>query len=247
MAMVSLETRYLELSIDGEILIKEFSLRFSPGTIYALVGDNGSGKTTLLKTLAGLNYQGPRQVLVNNDDLYALSMKTRAQFISFLMQHSPEQPYCTALSRIAHGLMPTLGYHHFIDNSARALIELTATRLRIHHLLQRPLSRMSGGEQRLVHIAKCLINPSTKILLLDEPSVFLDFTQQNNLLNNLKDQKDLGRLVIFSSHDAEFIRRSADKVVMIRNGEITLLPHKPSSLSDLSSNDEIAVLADTPS
>lgn len=245
--MANLVVSNLELSVRDKVLIKSFSLTFSPGKIYALVGDNGSGKTTLLKTLAGLNYFGPNHVLINGDDIYGLAPKNRAQIISFLMQHSPEQPYCTALSRIAHGLMPTLGYYHFLDQATCSLIELTARRLNIQHLLHRVLSKMSGGEQRLVHIAKCLISPSTKILLLDEPSVFLDFTQQANLESNLNDQKSLGRLVIFSSHDAEFIRRCADEVVRIKDCEITAYPHKPSSFSDLSNSDEMAVLAKTPS
>ncbi len=145
------------------------------------------------------------------------------------MQHSPEQPYCTAQSRIAHGLVPSFGYQHFVDAESVELIEQTAIGLKIKHLLERRLATLSGGEQRLVHIAKCLINPSTQVLLLDEPSVFLDFTQQNNLLNNLQHQKDLGRLVIFSSHDAAFIKRAADEVLMIKGQSLVMhdkfIPH----------------------
>lgn len=245
--MANLIIKNLNLTLGKRVLVKDFSYTFLPGKIYALVGDNGSGKTTLLRTFAGLNQAAAKHVFIDSDDLYALSAKLRAQIISFLLQHSPEQPYCTAESRIAHGLMPTLGYQHLINAATKSLIEITAHRLNIHHLLDRVLSKMSGGEQRLVHIAKCLINPNVKILLLDEPSVFLDFTQQIKLLKVVRDQKELGRLVIFSSHDAEFIRRIADVVLMIKDQQLLPLPHKLSSLSDLSSNVEIATLAANPS
>ncbi len=244
--MAILELCNLSVTVGKNVLVKRFSHEFKSGTIVALVGNNGSGKTTLLKTIAGLNGNQQGQVFIDKRALASLTPNLRAQYISFLLQHAPEQPYCSASGRIAHGLMPALGYHHGVDAHRQALILDMAQRLNIGHLLDRTLSKMSGGEQRLVHIAKCLINPSAKILLLDEPSVFLDFMQQTNLLRNLKDQKDRGRLVFFSSHDAAFINRAADSIVMIKERGFFTLPHQRSSLSDLMSSDEIAVFADTP-
>lgn len=225
--MDKLVIKNLAITINGRRLIEEFSHHFAAGTIVALVGDNGSGKTTLLRTIAGLHENHAHQIFIDDVDIFGMSPKDRARIISFLLQHSPEQPYCSVKSRIAHGLMPTLGYHHILDSKTTALIEKTAHRLNIHHLLERRLSKMSGGEQRLVHIAKCLINPSTKVLLLDEPSVFLDFSQQSNLLKTLRLQKELGRLVIFSSHDAEFIKRVADFVITIKERNFVSKPIGP--------------------
>jgi iron complex transport system ATP-binding protein len=225
--MVRLRAHDLGVTMGDRVLLERFSHQFSAGSIVALVGDNGSGKTTLLKTLAGLALDGEGLVFVNGHDVFSLQPLRRAQLISMLLQHSPEQPYCTARSRIAHGFVPTLGYQHFLDDTVNELIEQTAAELTITHLLDRTLSRMSGGEQRLVHIAKCLINPAAEVLLMDEPSVFLDFTQQTNLIANLKAQQKKGRLIIFSSHDAAFIKRTADSVVMIKDARLhalTVLP-----------------------
>jgi ABC-type cobalamin/Fe3+-siderophores transport system ATPase subunit len=217
---MSLSIKNLSVVRNNKHLISNFSYCFDEGNIYALVGNNGSGKTTLLKTLAGLlnTYRG--NILLEGHDLILLSEKMKANIISFLLQQSPEQPYCTAINRIAHGLMPTFGYDFLPKDKTFLMIEDIAKKLNIYHLLHRRLSQMSGGEQRLVHIAKCLVNSSTKIVLLDEPSVYLDFTQQNNLGENLQRKAHNGQLIIFSSHDARFIERFAHKTMTIENKQI---------------------------
>lgn len=227
--MTKLQLNNLSIVRSKKALINDFSHSFGDGRIIALVGDNGSGKTTLLKTLAGLIRAEHDQILIDGQDINSLSRQIRAIHISFLLQHSPDQPYCTAKSRIAHGLMPLFGYDFFLDEKTETMIDTMARRLNIQHLLHRMLSRMSGGEQRLVHIAKCLINPSSKILLLDEPSVFLDFTQQTNLAKNLKEQAEQGRLVIFSSHDAGFIEQCADGIIRIHQHRAEVSSKKESN------------------
>lgn len=232
----------LDVLRESRTLVKSFSYQFFPGQIIALVGNNGAGKTTFLKTIAGLFDVKPHQIMIDGDDLKSLSPQARAQTISFLLQQTVEQPYCTAKYRIAHGLMPSLGYDFFLDEKTEAQIEETARKLNIHHLLNRRLSQMSGGEQRLVNVAKCLINPSTKILLLDEPTVYLDFTQQHNVLLNILQHAQAQKLVLFSSHDASFIQQSAHGIITIDNGhaDVTFKDHEFSSRNFL---DNMAAIA----
>jgi zinc transport system ATP-binding protein len=213
----------LTISRNQHDLITNFSGQFNAGEIYALTGDNGSGKTTLLKTLAGLLSCKREQIFIDGHDLATIKSQKRAQIISVLLQQIPEQHYASVKSRIAHGLMPDLGFNHFLTDNYEKQIKEMAQRLNIAHLLNRPLAKISGGEQRLVHIAKCLMGTTTKILLLDEPSVFLDFRQQDNLINNLKEQAQNDRLIIFSSHDAEFIRKCAQSMILIQNQRISLI------------------------
>jgi iron complex transport system ATP-binding protein len=214
----------LSIFRNEKTLIESFSHKFKLGQIYAIMGDNGTGKTTLLKTLAGLLPIDSGQILIDDQDISLLPQNLKAIIISFLLQHSPTQPYCLVKDRIAHGFMPSLGYDFFMDKNISHLIEKEAQRLNIFHLLHRRLSKLSGGEQRLVNIAKCLISPKTKILLLDEPSVFLDFTQQQCLINNLKKQAACRRLVIFSSHDRNFIKNCATQLIWIRNKKFSHYP-----------------------
>lgn len=245
--MTRLKINNLTITRGARTLIKDFSYSFKENRIYALVGDNGAGKTTFLKTIAGLLPTKAGRIFISGKDLAQLAPKDRAAHLSFLLQHSPEQQYCTALSRISHGLMPSYGFNLNLDEGHVKAIETVARNLNILHLLHRPLCHLSGGEQRLVHLAKCFINPHNQILLLDEPSVFLDFTQQRYLGNCLKSFKDKGQLIIFSSHDAGFIEQFASDIIKISQAQLLVFPHeKVSSFNFLDNNVSMAALTSSP-
>lgn len=213
--MTRLALEQVTISIHNTMLIQELSWSARAGEIIALTGVNGAGKTTLLRTIAGLFMPQKGLIIIDGQNLDRYSYRERAQRISFLQQHSPEAHYCTGQSRIAHGLMPSLGYDLYLDEHLKEAIKNLGERLAITHLLHKRLNRMSGGEQRLIHLAKCLINPQASIVLLDEPSVFLDSLQQQRLTDNLKAEAHKGRLIIFSSHDERFIERLASSVIHI--------------------------------
>lgn len=207
----------LEIWQNDRQLIKSFDASFLPKEICALVGNNGAGKSTLLKTIAGLLPIKRGLIRLGEQELNKMSPQSKARHISFLQQTSVTHPYCLAQSRIAHGLVPIFGCDFFIEEEQEKMIEDVAKRLNISHLLKKPLAQMSGGEERLVHLAKCLVNPHIKILLLDEPSVFLDFTQQENLVSCLKEEAKNGKTIIFSSHDRHFISQLAHRGLLIEN------------------------------
>jgi iron complex transport system ATP-binding protein len=212
----------LKVMQQRRILLENLNEVFMPNEICAIVGRNGAGKTTLLKTLAGL-IKSEGKIRVDGEDLASLKPQERAKKLSFLPQHSSDHPYCSVNSRIAHGLMPTWGYDFLIDEKAQNLIENVASSLKINHLLHKNLAHLSGGELRLIHLAKCLVNPQVKLILLDEPSVFLDFIQQEILMECLKAQSLLGKTLIFSSHDQYFIKNLAHRILEI--ADLALIPH----------------------
>jgi iron complex transport system ATP-binding protein len=209
----------LFITQNNHLLIKDFSEKFKSHEICALVGKNGSGKTTLLRTLAGL-FKTQGSCFIDGLNINNLNLKQKALLISFLQQIAPAHPYCQVLDRIAQGLMPIYGHNFFLDKEKIIMIEEIALRLRVSHLLKKPLSKLSGGEERLVYLAKCLINPKSTILLLDEPSVFLDFSEQENLISCLKEEAQKGKLIIFSSHDQYLIKNLAQRVLKIENSQI---------------------------
>lgn len=205
----------LDIFAHEQALIRNFTLTARAKEIIALQGNNGSGKSTLLKTLAGLYKVSSHKIFINGHDINGLSIEQRAHHIALLLQSAPIQPFCTAKRRIAHGLMPALGFEFFNDKSIDQTITDLCRRLRIEHLLHRCLENMSGGEQRLVHLARCLINQQQKIILLDEPSVYLDRSQRENIINILKDESNNNRLILFSTHDERLIERLATRIITI--------------------------------
>lgn len=215
--MTTLTINNLSLKRKNDILINDFSAHISSSYIYSLIGNNGTGKTTLLKTLAGLLPIFPEKIFIDENDISNLSLKDRSQNISFLLQQSPFDPFCLGIDRIAHGLIPFSGFFEDPYLEDQNALKYIVNKLNIYHLLQKPLMNMSGGEQRLVYLAKCLLNHNAKIYLLDEPTVFLDFGQKNNLIKALRHLLEQKKLIIFSSHDQAFIDEIATAHIYIEN------------------------------
>ncbi|MCA9507263.1 MAG: ABC transporter ATP-binding protein, partial [Myxococcales bacterium] len=145
----------------------------------------------------------------------------RAKIVVLLQQTSPFQPYCLTQHRIAHGLVPIHGFS-WLNDECIAQIYSQAKKLNIFHLLNRKLNAISGGEHRLIDIAKVLINQEAKLILLDEPSVFLDFSQKKILTNNII-ERSKSAVTIFSSHDLDFIENTATEIILIENACATLM------------------------
>ena len=162
--MIELTIKDLTLRHENRVLIERFSATFNQGEIVALVGDNGSGKTTLLHVLAGLK-SSHQNILLNGQDIAALTSYERARLLTLLLQSLPPHPYSLAYNRIAQGLMPHLGFRLRACKESEFLIAKIAKKLNIEHLLTRAIAKMSGGEQRLVNIAKCLVNEQIKIII----------------------------------------------------------------------------------
>lgn len=220
--MPKLAIKNISLHRQQICVLNSFSAFFNAGEIIAVVGNNGSGKSTLLHTLAGLR-RDAGQIYFDDEDSQSLSRLEFAQRLSLLMQSTIVHPYALAYNRIAQGLMPHGGFSSKLNQLSVQLIEESAHKLKIIHLLKRPLASMSGGEQRLVNIAKCLVNPHISIILLDEPSVYLDFAQAANLRLNLIERAKLGALIIFASHDRELIEHCATKVLFIEQQRARLV------------------------
>lgn len=116
-----------------------------------------------------------------------------------------------------------------------------AAQLSISHLLERRLNEMSGGEQRLVDIAKVFVDQKTSLILLDEPSVFLDFAQKKDLAKNIRMRAGRGAIIFFSSHDLDFIAQTDAIILLVEETtRLSTLDQLLSSLGLLSSNNDKA-------
>lgn len=219
---VKLTVENLCLQKNKKAILNNISLELLGGKIFALVGANGAGKTTFLKCLVGLEPHAYKSVHFNNIEVAKIDKITRSKKFSLLTQNSSISISCLAKYRIAHGLIPNYGFSSWLNQAQNEKIYEISNKLGIQHLLDRPLNLMSGGEQRLVHIAKCIVNSNIELLLLDEPSVFLDFNQKMLLVKTILSLKSPNRIIIFSSHDSSFIKNCADKILALENGFIKI-------------------------
>lgn len=195
-------------------------LAWQGGQLVALLGPNGSGKSTLLGALAGL-LPGQGEVRIGGESLADLSWLALAQRRAMLPQRQPQLFHIPVFQVLSLGLdeaQSAAGQNEAIQALCQAL-ELDA-------LLARDFSRLSGGEQQRVLIARTLLqvwpslNPGGRVLLLDEPLAGLDLHHQLALLRLLKQLAGQGLLVVLAIHDINLAIDWADRLLCLQQGRV---------------------------
>ncbi|WP_421228771.1 ATP-binding cassette domain-containing protein [Aeromonas enteropelogenes] len=196
------------------------NLAWTGGQLVALLGPNGSGKSTLLGALAGiLPAQG--DVLLDGEVLTDLGWQTLARRRAMLPQRQPQLFHIPVFQVLSLGL----------DEGSeparqREAIQALCEALELDDLLARDFSRLSGGEQQRVLIARTLLqvwpglNPAGRILLLDEPLAGLDLHHQLALLRLLKTVARQGLLVVIAIHDINLAIDWADRILCLQQGRV---------------------------
>ncbi|MCX8160813.1 MAG: ABC transporter ATP-binding protein [Candidatus Saccharicenans sp.] len=209
-----LRVRYqdFELSVDN--------LLFSTNRVTALVGPNGAGKSTLLRALAGLIKPIVNSVFIDGLELARLRGWERAGLVSYVPQ---EHNAALNFSVFDFILMGRSGYLNIFSSPARAdyqKVEEVISYLGLEALARRKCQELSSGERRIVLIARALAQDS-KIILLDEPTTFLDLKHEMEVINLLRRlAADRAKTIITSVHSIDLIPRLADFLVMIKAGRI---------------------------
>jgi iron complex transport system ATP-binding protein len=200
--------------VDGE------TIRVPPGEVTALVGPNGSGKSTLLKGLATqLDLEGG-QVRIDGTDAHGLAQKELARKLGLLSQENVSPGGITVEKLVSHGRYPHRGFFDSLTAADRDAIDRAIALSGIDHLRDRQVSELSGGQKQLVWIAMALAQ-ETDVLLLDEPTTFLDLRHQlqvMEIVETLRDEADV--TIVLVLHDVDQAARYADHMVALTDGAI---------------------------
>ena len=196
------------------------------GTLTALLGTNGAGKSTLLRTLAGLQPPLAGDIFWEGNSLASLTPEERAKRLSIVLTVRPETGNLTvrevvALGRLPHrqGLWGSRNAEADAEAVERAM-QLTTTSA----WSERPVSRLSDGERQRVFIAKALAQ-ETPLILLDEPTAFLDYPSRVQFFNLLKRlTNEMGKTILLSSHDVELAAAHADRILLLSKESLCLAP-----------------------
>lgn len=212
-----LEISNLSAGYPGNPVLDNISLTFTKGTVTVVAGPNGCGKSTLLKAMAGiLPSQG--QVLLEGETLCALSSRQRAQRVAFLPQ-SRQVPEITVRRLVLHGRFPYLSYPRQYGPADHAAAQNAMEALDLSDLADRSLASLSGGQRQKAYIAMALAQ-DTDVVLLDEPTTFLDIAHQLQLMGLAKSLAAKGKTVILVLHDLTLALEHADALVVMENGRM---------------------------
>jgi iron complex transport system ATP-binding protein len=204
----------------GPSLVGPVSTTAYSGELIAVMGRNGSGKSTLLKTIAGLMNAQQGEIHILGSRLSAYSRKELARIMGYVSTEVVRVPGLSVESLVALGRYPHTNWLGKLNPSDREVIERALALTSLQALRGRDLEELSDGERQRAMIARTLAQ-DTQILLLDEPTAFLDLLHRYeiiDLLGNLA--QDHGKTVIYSTHDLQIALQQADRVWLIHQQDL---------------------------
>ncbi len=218
--MALIEAQHLHLAYDRREIVHDLSLTLPEGKVTIIVGANGSGKSTLLRGLSRLLPPRSGQVLLDGRDLHTLRGKDLARRLGLLPQSPIAPDGVTVRELVTRGRFPHQGlFPQWSAQDEQAVADALAA-TRTDTLQDRLLEELSGGQRQRVWIAMALAQ-QTEVLLLDEPTTFLDVTHQLEVLDVVRDlNHQRGTTVGIVLHDLHLAARYADHLVAVRAGEI---------------------------
>ncbi len=194
---------------------QHMSFTLWPGEIVCLVGPNGAGKTTLLKTLAGILKPLSGILQIKQHNIKTLSYVQRSALMSFVMAGRPDVQGLTAFELVSLGRYPYTNWRGELEQSDHDIIRASLEQMQAWHLSRRLFSELSDGESQRVLIARALAQ-TTPILLLDEPTAFLDLPRKVELLSLLRNYAWYEKKgIILSLHDIDLALRFADRLWLL--------------------------------
>lgn len=199
-------------------VIHDVSLSFNEGTITTVIGRNGSGKSTVVRMMSGIIPYRCGEVSVGKDNISKLSHKEIAKRIAYLSQ-SKNIPDITVERMVLHGRFPYLEYPRKYRKSDIEIALEAMNRLGINEFAEKKLSELSGGMRQKVYIAMSLAQ-QTPIIVMDEPTTYLDIGEQSRFCNIVKDLACRGKTLVLILHDIITALRISDKIAVMDYGEI---------------------------
>ena len=211
--MVSVKELYVRYGSDMPWALNGFNLEAPVKSRTALIGANGAGKSTLFLALTGIIDKSEGIVIIDNITLEKRALAQIRQKTGLIFQNPDDQLFMpTVQEDVAFGPRNL----RLAEDSVEGLVNDSLARLDITRLKNRFTHRLSGGEKRLVALAGVLAMSPT-VMLMDEPSSFLDPGARRNLINILN---QLDQTIIIATHDLDFALLTCNTVVLLKEGRV---------------------------
>ena len=213
-----IEMKHVCAGYQGSEILHDVTLSFLPGKVMVLLGPNGCGKSTLLKTLIRLNPHTSGEIQVDGRNIESYSQAELAQKIAYISQ-SRKTPDITVRRMVLHGRFAYLKYPRRYRKEDYDFAEQAMRQVGIEHLSDCNVSELSGGTQQKVYIAMALAQ-NTPVILMDEPTTFLDVSHQMKMMTMAKELAAKGKAVVMVLHDLSQAFETADELILMTDGHI---------------------------
>ena len=217
-----LQARGLRLGYGARTIVDGLDLDIPTGAVTAVVGPNGCGKSTLLRSLGRLLAPKAGQVILDGDDIAHLDTREVARRLALLPQSPVAPEGLTVAGLVARGRHPHQSWLRQWSSDDVDVVAACLERTGVAYLADRAVDTLSGGQRQRVWISLVLAQQTT-LLLLDEPTTYLDLTGQREFYAMIKELKKQGKTIILILHDlSQAVRISDTLVVMNRAGSRSL-------------------------
>lgn len=199
-----IDIRNLSAGYNGQAVIDNVNLTLHDREFLGITGPNGGGKTTLLKVMIGLERP------ISGTVTHAKRLK-----IGYLPQYNAADRMfpITVRDTVAMGLNSELGLFGRMTGSHKAMLKATMERFRLTELAERPLRALSGGQLQRVLMARAIVS-SPDVIVLDEPHTYID-KQFEDEFNDIIDEERRRSAIIMVSHNLEYVRKTASKLIVV--------------------------------
>ena len=233
--MEILKTSALSIGYDDKTVVSNINVTLNEGDIIALVGPNGAGKSTLFKTFSTHIKPVGGKIELFGKDLISYSPKERAKLLGIVLTERPDDMFLKVFDVVAAGRYPYTGMFGKLSEKDENEIKASLELIGVNHLIDRVFNTLSDGEKQKVMIAKAIAQ-NTPVIMLDEPTAFLDYPSKIELFSLLKKlAKEQKKAILFSSHDLELLLRYTDNLWIIAKNK----PFAAGQSSDLLNNGTI--------
>ncbi|MFF2482548.1 ABC transporter ATP-binding protein [Paenibacillus sp. NPDC058071] len=207
-------------TMQGRAVLESLSFALQPERFYGIIGPNGAGKSTLLQLLSGISKPSSGQVLLDGKEVSALPPKRLAKRLAVLQQGGLPAVGFTVRQTVAMGRFPFQNWFGDESGDAEPLIDEAIRVMGLGKLENRSLAALSGGERQRVALAKVMAQ-EPEIVLLDEPTTYLDIGYQIQLLDTVRQwRREKGITVIAVLHDLNLAALYCDELLVLHEGRL---------------------------
>ncbi|MDW8327311.1 MAG: ABC transporter ATP-binding protein [Anaerolineales bacterium] len=213
-----LATEGLIIGYGGRALTPPLDVELRAGELVCLIGPNGAGKSTLLRTLAGMQRPLAGHVRLGGDDVYRLPAVELAKRLAIVLTERVDAGNLSAYALAALGRYPYTDWRGTLTAHDEAVVRAALTQVGAAPLAARPVNELSDGERQRVMIARALAQ-EPQVLLLDEPTAFLDLPRRVDVLHLLATlARERRCAVLLTTHDLDLALRVADRLWLLTAG-----------------------------
>ena len=228
--MLNVQLKNLTIGYKGNVIASNVSAELQSGKLTCLLGVNGCGKSTLLRTMCGFLPPLDGEIFVGDENLNDLTASEKSRKISIVLTHNEDVRGMTVWDVVAMGRSPYTGFWGHLSDEDKRIIRESLDMVGINcqlstvncqlSMLNRRITEISDGERQKVMIAKAIAQ-QTPVILLDEPTAFLDYPSKRRMFRLLTQvARDLNKAILLSTHDIDHAKRFGDVAWMMDKGQL---------------------------